>query len=94
MVPVTEVFICSTIFDRCSPSHLRFAKEAAFCSRKLRYLRRVGESSRATACSGSLPPRPCVLLRTRYGRGISMAPTAYATAADEVSRSARLWTIV
>ncbi len=36
-----------------------------------------------------------VLLRMRYGRGgISMAPTAYATAADEVSKSARLWTIV
>jgi len=30
-----------------------------------------------------------------YGRaGISMAPTAYATAADDVSKSARLWTIV
>jgi len=35
------------------------------------------------------------LLRTRYGRrGLSMAPTAYATAAEDVSRSARLWTIV
>ena len=34
------------------------------------------------------------LLRAGYGRGISTAPTAYATAADEVSKSARLWTIV
>ena len=41
----------------------------------------------------SMPPAAEAII-LYYRRGISMAPTAYATAADDVSRSARLWTIV
>jgi hypothetical protein len=34
------------------------------------------------------------VLRHHRRGGVSMAPTAYATAADDVNKSARLWTIV
>ena len=88
---MTEGFISFNNFRAVQSRHLRFAKQAPPFSRKLRYLRRVGEGqSRGLHADRLLPLRLCLLLRTRYGRGISMAPTAYATAADEVSRSARL----
>lgn len=93
-MPMTEACISFNYFQR--PQSLSFAIRKTFPAMR--------ENSGICIDSGApraKQPRDCMqpihvagsrsLLRTRYGRrGIAMAPTAYATAADDVSRSARL----